>query len=65
MGSLVNGKDYSNHEEALREQKEAEEEEDKYKIQIEKEKIAYKVGVFQIIAICYYHRIILLCTTAL
>ncbi len=60
MESLVNGKDYNNHEEALQEQKEAEEEEDKYKIQIEKEKIAYKVRVyFKLLPFCYKHRIIL------
>ncbi len=44
MGSLVNGRDYSNHEEEdFGEEKEAKEEEDKYKTQIEEEKITYKV----------------------
>ncbi len=44
MGSLVNGRDCSNHEEEdFGEEKEARQEEDKYKTQIEEEKITDKV----------------------
>ncbi len=43
MGSLVSDRGYGNYEEDLGEQKEADEEEDKYKTQIENKKVAYKV----------------------